>query len=100
MPHLPARSVPVWAEMVLGTGPGRAGRTWSQGSDAQDQGWVVSEIRVQFVFAPGVKSVGCPNVEGSQMLRGNLPLSVKGPSGPIWAHLGPHVTMWDHVAPQ
>ena len=29
MPHLPARSVPVWAEMVLATGPRRAGRTWS-----------------------------------------------------------------------
>ena len=49
MPHLPARSVPVWAEMVLGTGQGGAGRTWSQGSDAQDQ--------------------------GSQMVRGILPLS-------------------------
>ena len=30
---------------------------------AQDQGWVVSEIRVQFVFAPGVKSVGCPKLD-------------------------------------
>ena len=75
MPQLPARSVPVWAEMVLGTGPDRAGRTWSQGSDAQDQGWVVPETRVQFAFATGVKSVGCPNVVGSQMVRGILPLS-------------------------
>ena len=75
MPHLPARSVPVWAEMVLGSGPNRAGRTWSQGSDAQDQEWVVPETRVQFEFATGVKSVGCPNVVGGQMVRGILPLS-------------------------
>ena len=31
--------------------------------NASYQGWVVSEIRVQFVFAPGAKSVGCPKLD-------------------------------------
>ena len=36
------------------------------GSDAQDQGWVVPGTRIQLSIATEVKFVGCPNLEGCQ----------------------------------
>ena len=75
-------SVPAWAEMLPGTGWGRAQRKWFQESDAQDRAEVAPGTRVQFSFAKGFKSVGFP------ILRGNLHLSERDNSDNLAIHPG------------